>query len=108
LVAHIQGGTSLRVFVNKVLRRIFEPKRDDVTEKWGKLHNEELNELYSTPTIIRLIIWRRMRLATHLASMGERRGAYRVLVGKPEGRRSLGTPWLSWKDNIKMDLQQIG
>jgi len=108
LVVHIQGGTSLRVFVNRVLRRIFGPKRDDVTEKWGKLHNEGLNALYSKPNIIRVIIWRRMRLATHLASMGERRGAYRVLVGKPEEKRPLGTPWLSWEDNVKVGLQQIG
>jgi len=107
LVAHIQEGTSLRVFVNRVLRRIFGPKRDDVTEKWGKLYTEELNDLYLTPNITRVIIWRRVRLATHLASMGERRGAYRVLVGKPEGKRPLRTPCLSWEDNIKMDLQQI-
>jgi len=108
LVAHIQGGTRLRVFENRVLRRIFGPKRDDVTEKWGKLHNEVLNDLYSTLNIIRVVISRRMRSATHVASMGERRGAYRVLVGKTEGKRTLGTPMRSWEDNIKMDLQQIG
>jgi hypothetical protein len=108
LVAHIQGGTRLRVFENRVLRRIFGPKRDDVTEKWGKLHNEEHNDLYSTPNITRVIISRKMSSATHVASMGERRGAYRVSVGKPEGKRPLGTPRHSWEDNIKMDLQQIG
>jgi hypothetical protein len=78
LVAHIQGGTRLRVFENRVLRRIFGPKRDDVTENWEKLHNEELNDLYSTPDIIRVIISRRMRSATHVASMEERSGAYRL------------------------------
>jgi hypothetical protein len=108
LVAHIQGGTRLRIFENRVLRRIFGPKRNDVTEKWGKLHNEELNDLYPTPNIIRVIISRRMRSATHVASMGKRRGAYRVLVGKPERKRPLETPRRSWEDNIKMDLQQIG
>jgi len=108
LVAHIQGVTRLRVFENRVFRRIFGPKRDDVTQNWGKLHNEEFNDLFSAPYIIRMIISRRMRSATHVASMGERRGAYMVLVGKPEGKSPLGTPRPSWEDNIKMDLQQIG
>jgi len=76
----------LRVFENRVLRRIFGPKRDEVTGKWRKLHNEELNDLYSSPSIVRVIKWRRMRWAGHVARMRERRGIYRVLVGKLEGK----------------------
>ena len=74
----------LRVFENMVLRRIFGPRRDEVTGKWSRLHNEELNDLYSSPNIVRVIKWRRMRWPGHVALMGEERGAYRVLVGKPE------------------------
>jgi hypothetical protein len=77
----------LRVFENKVLRRIFGPKRDEVTGGWRKLHNEELCDLYSSPSIIRIIKSRRMRWAEHVARTGEERNAYRLLVGKPEGKR---------------------
>jgi hypothetical protein len=80
---------SLRVFENRVLRRIFGPKRDEVTREWRKLHNEDLNCLYSLPKIVRVIKSRRMRWTGHVARMGEGRGVYRVLVGKPEGKR----PW---------------
>jgi hypothetical protein len=82
----------LRVFENRVLRRIFGPKRDDVTGEWRKLHNEELHNLYSSPDIIRQIKSRRMRWAGHVARMGEERKVYKVLVGKPEGKRPLGRP----------------
>jgi hypothetical protein len=95
----------LRVFKNRVLRRIFGPKRDEVTGEWRKLHNEELHNLYSSPNIIRTIKSRRMRWAGHVARMGEYRNAYRILVGKPEGRRPLGRPRRRWVDNIKMDLR---
>jgi hypothetical protein len=80
----------LRVFENRVLRRIFGPKRDEVTGEWRRLHNEELNDLYSSPNIIRVIKSRKMRWARHVACMGEGRGAYRILVGRHERRRSLG------------------
>jgi hypothetical protein len=80
----------LRVFENRVLRRIFGPKRDEVTGEWRKLHKEELRDLYSSPSIIRIIKWRRIRWAGHVARMGEKRNAYRLLVGKPEGKRPLG------------------
>jgi hypothetical protein len=98
----------LGVFENRVLRRIFGPKMDEVTGKWRKLHNEELNDLYCSPNIVRGIKFRRMLWAGHVARMGERRGAYRVLVGKPEGKRPLGRPRRRCKDNIKMDLQEVG
>ena len=88
--------------------RIFGPKSDEMTREWRKLHNEELNDLYSSPNILRVITPRRMRWAGHVARMGERRGVYRVLVGKPEGKRSLGRPKRRWEDNIKMDLQEVG
>jgi len=96
----------LRVFEYRVLRRIFGAKRDEVTGEWRKLHNEELNDLYCAPNIVRVVISRRMRWAGHVARMGERRGAYRVFVGKPEGKRPLGRPRHRWEDNIKMDLQK--
>jgi hypothetical protein len=98
----------LRVFENRVLRRIFGPKRDEVTRKWRRLYNEELNYLYSSPNIIRVIKSRRMRWAGHVARMDEGRGAYRILMGRPEGRRSLGRPRRRWENNIKMDLQEVG
>jgi len=82
----------LRVFENRLLRRIFGPKRDEVTGEWRKLHNEELNNLYFSPNIVRVIKSRRMRWAGHVARMGKGRGVYRVLVRKPEGRRPLGRP----------------
>ena len=99
---------SLRVFENRVLRRIFGPKRDGVTEEWRKLHNEEINDPYSSPNIVRVIKSRRMRWAGHVALMGERRGVYRVLMGKPKGKRPLGSPRRRWENNIKMDLQVVG
>ena len=95
------------MFENRVLRKIFGPRRDEVTGEWRKLHNEELNDLYSSPNIVRMIKSRRMRWAGHVASVGERRGVYRVLVGKPEGKRPLGRPRLRWEYNIKMDLQEV-
>jgi len=90
----------LRVFETRILRRIFGPKRDEVTGEWRKLHNEEPNDLYSSPNIVRVIKSRRMRWAGHVARMGERRGVYRVLVGKPEGKRHPGRPRRRWEDNI--------
>jgi hypothetical protein len=98
----------LRVFENRVLRREFEPKRDEVTGEWRKLHNEELNDLYSLPNIVWVVKSRRMRWAGHVAHMGEDRGVYRVLVGKPEGKRPIGRPRRRWEDNIKIDLQEFG
>ena len=98
----------LRVFGNRVLRGIFGPKRDEVTRDWRKLHNEELNDLYSSPNIVQVIKSRRMRWAGHVARMGEEMGVYRVLVGKPEGKRPLGRPRRRWVDNIIMDLQEVG
>ena len=89
------------MFENRVLRRIFGPKRDGVTGEWRKLHNEELNDLYCSPNIFRVIKSRIMRWAGHLALMGEWRGVYRVLVGKPEGKRTLGRPRRRWEDNIR-------
>ncbi|KAJ4446015.1 hypothetical protein ANN_12701 [Periplaneta americana] len=98
----------LRVFENKVLRKIFGAKRDEVTGEWRKLHNTELHALYSSPDIIRNIKSRRLRWAGHVARMGESRNAYRVLVGRPEGKRPLGRPRRRWEDNIKMDLREMG
>jgi hypothetical protein len=99
---------NLRVFENRVLRRIFGPKRDEVTSKWRKLHNKELHDLYSSPSTIRIIKSRRMRWAGHVARMGEKRNAYRLLVGKPEGKGPLGRPRRRWVDNIRMDLGEVG
>ena len=96
----------LRVFENRVLRRVFGPKRDEVTGEWRKLHNEELRDLYSLPNIVQVVKSRRMRWAGHVARMGEERGVHRVLAGKPEGKRPLGRP--RREDNIKMDLQEVG
>jgi hypothetical protein len=84
--------------------RIFGPKRDGVTGRWRELHNEELHNLYSSPSIIRIIKSRRTRWAGHVARMGEKRIVYRLLVGKPEGKRPLGRPRRRWIDNIKMDF----
>jgi len=94
--------------VNRVLRRIFRPERDEVTGEWRKLHNEELNDLYCSPNNVRVIKSRRMRWVGHVARMGERRSVYRVLVGKHEGKRSLGRPRRRWEDNNKMDFQKVG
>ena len=98
----------LRVFENRVLRRVFGPKRDEVTREWRKLHNEELNDLYSLSNFVRVVKSRRMRWAGHVARMGEDRGVHRVLVGKPVGKRPLGRPRRRWEDNIRMDLQEVG
>jgi hypothetical protein len=98
----------LRVFENRVLRRIFGPNRDEVTGGWRKLHNEELHGLYSSSSIIRVIKASRMRWAGQVARWGEVRGVYNILVGRPEGRRPLGRPRRRWKDNIKMDLRETG
>jgi hypothetical protein len=97
----------LRVFENRVLRRRFGPKRDEVTVEWRRLHNEELNDLYSSPNIIRVIKSRRMRWAGHVARMGEGRGGYRILAGRPEGKIQLGRPRRRWEDDIKIDLQEV-
>jgi hypothetical protein len=104
----LQEERKLRVFENMVLRRIFGPRRDELTGEWGRLHNEELNDLYSSPNIVRVIKLRRMRWAGNVACTGEERGVYRVLVGKPEGRRPLGRPRRRWVDNIRKDLQEVG
>ena len=98
----------MRVFENRVLRRIFGPRRDEVAGEWRKLHNEELNDLCSSPNIVRVIKWRRMRWAGHVARMGDRIVVFRVLVGKPEGKRPLGKPRRRWDDNIKIDIQEVG
>jgi hypothetical protein len=95
----------LRVFENRVLRRIFGPKRE--VEKWRKLHKEDLNGLYSSPNIARVIKSRRMRWTGHVARMGVKRSVYRALVGKPEGKNPLGRPRRRWEDNIKMDIQGV-
>jgi hypothetical protein len=88
--------------------KLFEPKRDEVTGGWRKLHNEELHDLYSSPSIVRVIKARRMRWSGHVVRMGEVRGAYSILVGRPERRRPLGRPRHRWEDNIKMNLREIG
>jgi hypothetical protein len=98
----------LRVFENRVLRRIFGLKRDDVTGEWRKLHSEELNNLYSSSDIIRQVKSRRMRWAGHVARMEEERKVYKVLVEKSEGRRPLGRPRRRWEDGVRMDLRETG
>jgi hypothetical protein len=102
-VIDIVGERKLRVFENMVLRGIVGRRRE-----WRRLHNEELNDLHSSPNIVWVIKFRRMRLAGHVAHMGEERGVYRVLVGKLEGRRPVGRPRRRWVDNIRMDLQEMG
>jgi hypothetical protein len=97
----------VRVFENRVLRRIFGPKGDEVTGEWRKLHSAELHNLYLSPDIIRQIKSRRMKWAGHVARMGEERNVYRVLVGKPEGKRPLERPRCRWQDGIKLDLREI-
>jgi hypothetical protein len=91
-----------------MLRKIFGPKRDGVMVGWRKLHNEELHNLYSSLRLIRIIKSRRMRWVGHVARMGEKRNVYRLLVGKPEGKKPLGRPRRKWIDNIKIDLLEIG
>ena len=96
----------LRVFENRVLRRIFGPRRDEVIGEWREIDNEKLNGMYCSPNSVRMIK-SRMRWVWHIARMGERRGVYRVLVGKPEGKRPLERPTHRWEDNIKMDPQAV-
>jgi hypothetical protein len=99
----LREGHRLRVLQNRVLRSIYRPKRDEVTGGWRKLHNEELHGLYSSPCIVRVIKARRMKWAGHVARMEVMRGAYNLLVGRPEGRIPLRRPRRRWEDNIKMD-----
>jgi hypothetical protein len=96
------------VFENRVLRRIFGPKRDEVTGEWRKLHDEELNDLYCSPNIVRVIKSRNMRWVGYVARIGEGRVVYRVLVGKAEGKRPFERPRRTWEDNIKIDFQEVG
>jgi hypothetical protein len=98
----------LRVFENRALKRIFGPKRDGVMEDWRKLRNEELHNLYCSPSIIRMNKSRRMKWAGHVTRMMEKRNTYRVLMGKPEGKRPLGRYRRRWEDNVKMNLGEIG
>jgi hypothetical protein len=99
----------LGVFENRVLSRISGPKRGEVTGEWRNLHNEELHDLYSSSSIIRIMKARMMRWAGHVARMGEeKKNAYRLLVGKPEGRRPLGRQRCRWLDNISMDPAEVG
>ena len=96
------------MFENRLLRRIFGPKRDEETGEWRTLHNEERNDLYSLLSIVRVIKSRRMRWTGDVARVGERSSVYSALVGKPEGKRPLGKTRRRWEDNIKMDLQEVG
>jgi hypothetical protein len=98
----------LSVFENRVLRRIFLLKRDEVTGEWRKLHNKDLRDLYSPPPIIRKTKSRKMKWAGHVARIGWKRIAFRLLVGKPWGKRPVGRPRLRWVDNIRMDLGEVG
>jgi hypothetical protein len=98
----------LRVFENRVLKRILGSKGDEMMGGWRKLHNEELHNLYSSPNIIRIIKSRRVRRARHVAQMGAKRNAYRILVEKPDGKRPVGSPRHRWVDNIKMGHREIG
>jgi hypothetical protein len=108
VVLSLREEHRLRVFENRVLRRIFGPKRDEATGEWRKLHNEELHNSYSSPDIIRQVKSRRMRWAGHVARVGKDRKVYKVSVGKPEGKRPLGRPRRGWEDGIIMDLREIG
>ena len=104
----LRGERTLRMFENRVLRRIFGPWKDEETGEWRKPHNEELHDLYSSPNIIRVIKSRRMRWKGYVARMGDRKRAYRPMVVKPMGKRPLGRPKLGWEDNIKMDFKWHG
>jgi len=104
----LREGRRLRVFENRMLRRIFGRKRDEITEECRKLHKEEFNYLYSLPSIIGVIKPRRMTWPGHAARMGKKRGVHRILMGKREGKGLLGRPRLRWEDNIKMYLQEVG
>ena len=96
------------MFENKILRKIFGARKDEITGEWRKLHNVELYALYSLPNIIRSLKSRRLRWAGHVARMEQSRNAHRVLVGKPEGKRPLGRTRRRWEDNIKVDLREVG
>jgi hypothetical protein len=96
------------VFENRVLRRIFGPKGDEVVGGWRKLYNEKLHNLYSSPSIIRMIMSRRIRWAGHVARIAVNTNAYRILVGKPEGKRPLGKPRRRWENNIKINQREVG
>jgi hypothetical protein len=96
------------ILFNTILLCTPRPKRDEVTGEWRNLHSGDLHNLYSLPDIIRQIKSRRMRWAGHMARMEKGRNVYRVLVGKPEGKRPLGRPRRRWEDGIKMDLKEIG
>jgi hypothetical protein len=104
----LREAHKLWVFENRVWRRIFGPKRCEVTGGWRKLYNDELRDLYSLPNIIRIIKSRTMRWVGHVARMGEKRNVYRLLVGKPEGKTPLGRPRRRWIDDVKIDLLEIG
>jgi hypothetical protein len=107
LVSDIKEEHRLKVYQNRVLRRISGPKRDKVIGGWRKHCNEELHNLYCSPSIIRIIKSRRMGWAEHLTRIGEKRNAYRILVGKPERKRPLGRPRRRWEHNNRMDLREI-
>jgi hypothetical protein len=107
LVADIEGGTRMRVFENRVLKRVFGTRSDKVTGEWRKLHDEELNNLYSLPNIVRVVKCRRMREDGHVARIVGKRGVHRVLVGKPKKKRSFGRPRRRWEDNIKIEVQEV-
>jgi hypothetical protein len=107
-VVSVREEHELRVFENRVLRRIFGPKRNGVTGGWIKLHDEELNNFYSSPSIIRIIKVEEDEVGGTCGTDGEKRNVYRLLVGKPEGKRSLGRPRRRWMNNIKKDLLEIG
>jgi hypothetical protein len=104
----LREESRLRVFGNRVLRRVFGPKRDEVTREWRKLRNEELSDLYSLPNIVRVVKSRRMSWAGHVARMGEGRGVYRVTVRRPEGKSPLGRHRHRWEDYNQADLQEVG
>jgi hypothetical protein len=96
------------LWANRVLRRIFVPQRDEVIGGWRTFHNEELHDLYSSTNVIRMIKSRRKRWAWYVARMGEKRNAYKISVGNPEGKRQLGRRRRGWEDNIKSDLGEMG
>jgi hypothetical protein len=104
----LREKSRVRVFENRVLRRILRPNSDEVMAEWRRLHSEELHKLYSSPNIIRHINAWRKRWVEHVARMGEGRKMYKVLVGKPEEKRPLGRPRRRWEDGISMDLKETG
>jgi hypothetical protein len=104
----LREESRLRVFENRVLRRIFGPKRGEVTGEWRTLHNEEFHDLYSSPIIVRVRKFRRMEWAGHVSKIEKERSMYRVLVVKYDGKRPMGRPRRRWEDHIKMDLEVVG